>query len=161
MLAKAVPTLAGRKVGVLVTNGFDAALLSGLRTAVKKEKATLVVIAPKVGGAVSSAGKLMEADFALSAAPSIFFDAVAIVAAEEGARKLATEAAAVDWLRDAFGHLKVIGHTAGAAALLKAAGVKPGAGVVAADDDSGVRAFVAAAREGRIWPREPKLRSPG
>ena len=141
--------------------GFDANLLNGLRTAVKKEKATLVVIAPKVGGALSSAGKRVEPDFALSAAPSIFFDAVVVLASEDGARKLATEAAALDWLGDAFGHLKIIGHTSGAAPLLKAAGVKSDAGVVPADDDSGIRALLATAKNGRMWKREPKLRSPG
>ena len=44
---------------------------------------------------------------------------------------LEREAAAIDWVRDAFGHLKVIGHTAGAAPLLERAGVEPDAGVVA------------------------------
>jgi catalase len=161
ILAKAPETLEGRKVGVLVTNGFDSALLAELRTAAKKEKATLVLIAPKVGGATNSAGKLVEADFALSAAPSFFFDTVAILASEDGAKKLSTEAAALDWVSDAFGHLKVIGHTSDAAPLLKAAGVKIDAGIITADNKAGVSEFISTAKKGRIWAREPKLRSPG
>jgi catalase len=160
IVAKAVPTLEGRKVGVLVTNGFDQKLLAALRVAVTKEKAKLVVIAPKVGGATSSAGKLTEADFALSAAPSIFFDAVAILSSAEGAKQLSSEAAAVNWVADAFGHLKVIGHTAEAMPLLKAARVKADDGTQEFDD-KGIAAFVQKAKAGRRWEREPRLRSPG
>ena len=49
---------------------------------------------------------------ALSGAPSVFFDAVAIFASAEGIKPLLKNSAAIDWVRDAFGHLKVIGHTA-------------------------------------------------
>ena len=77
---------------------------------------------------------------------------------------LAKEAAAVDWLRDAFGHLKVIGHVAALRRCSQKASVEPDAdaGVVALDPRSkGVAAFVNAARQHRIWEREPTLRSPG
>ena len=40
---------------------------------------------------------------------------------------LAKEAAAVDWLRDAFGHLKVIGHVAAAVPVFPKAAVEPDA----------------------------------
>ena len=75
---------------------------------------------------------------------------------------LAKEAAAVDWLRDAFGHLKIIGHAAAAPVFAKAS-VEPDAdaGVIALDGSKGVAAFVKAARQHRIWEREPTLRSLG
>lgn len=161
MLAKAVSTLEGRKVAVLLTNGFDAAVLSQLRRAVTKEKAALVTIAPKVGGATSAAGKLQEVDFALSAAPSFFFDALVILASAEGAKQLMSEAAAIAWVSDGFSHLKVLGHTAEAAPLLKAARVKTDNGVVPIDEKEGVQNFIKTAKKGRIWKREPQLRSPG
>lgn len=161
ILAKAKPTLEGRKVGVLVTAGFDSALLHELQSAVEAERATLVHIAPKVGGALNSAGNLLEADFALSAAPSIFFDAVVLLASAEGAKALALEAAALDWLRNAFGHLKVIGHTSDANELLTKAGIEADDGVVVTDGKTGIRQFVAQAKKGRLWAREPQLRSPG
>lgn len=161
ILGKARPTLVGRKVAVLLTNGFDAELLNHLRRQVTKEKATLVTIAPKVGGATSSTGRLQDVDFALSAAPSCFFDALVILASEDGAKKLATEATAVDWTRDGFGHLKVIAHTAVAAPLLKAARVKSDEGIIVADGIDGIQTFIKTARNGRIWQREPQLRSPG
>ena len=161
LIKKARPTLKGRKLGVLITDGFDASLLSALRAAAESEKAAFAVIAPKVGGATDGAGKLTTADFSLSGGPSFFFDAVAILATEEQAAKLANEAAAVDWVRDAFGHLKIIGHTPDVQPLLDKAGVEPDAGVVPLRDAKSVTQFIKAARQARIWEREPKLRSPG
>ncbi len=161
LLAHARATLDGRKVGVLVTAGFDSALLHELQAAVDAEHGVLVRIAPKVGGVLNRAGNLFEADFALSAAPSIFFDAVVVLASEDGAKTLSTEAAAVDWIRDAFGHLKAIGHTSDAGALLTAAGIQPDEAVILTDDKKAIRQFVTQAKQGRHWAREPKLRSPG
>ena len=118
LIKKAKPTLQGRKIGVLVTDGTDDAELGRLRKALEKEGASLAVIAPKAGGVTSRQGDLLQADHALSAAPSIFFDAVALLPSAEGCASLVLQAAAIDWLRDAFGHLKVIGYVAAAAALL-------------------------------------------
>ena len=74
---------------------------------------------------------------------------------------LENEAAAIDWVRDAFGHLKVIGILASAAPLLDAAGIEPDGGVVTMDGGAkGIMAFITAAKNGRIWDREPNLRTP-
>jgi catalase len=161
LIKKAVPTLKGRKIGVLVTDGFDEKLLENLRSRAKAEKASLALIAPRINGAVDSSGKLNKADHSLSGAPSIFFDTVAILASENGAIKLASEAAAVDWARDAFGHLKVLAHTPEAQVLLNKAAIEPDAGVVEITDSKSVSKFIKQAKAGRIWDRELKLRSPG
>ena len=163
-LIKKVPaTLKGRKVGVLVSDGVDAAVIEKLRAAVAKEKAALAVVAAKIGGVKTKQGGRLAADQALSGTPSIFFDAVALCLSTEGAKLLAKEAAAKDWLRDAFGHLKIIGHVAEAAPLFEAAGVDRGAdaGLVDLSGGKGVADFIAAAKQHRIWEREKALRSPG
>jgi catalase len=59
----------------------------------------------------------------LSGVPSVFFDAVAIFASAEGIKPLLKNRAAIDWVRDAFGHLKVIGHTSAAQSLFAKAGL--------------------------------------
>jgi catalase len=161
ILAKAPKTLHGRKIGVLVSDGFDSALLAALRESAKEEKATLVVIAPNVGGAGDAKGKLVEANMALSGAPSVLFDTVVVLTSKKGADELATHAAAVDWVRDAFGHCKVIGYTADAQALLDKAGVQPDDGVLTLEKSKAVSAYIAAAKGGRIWTREPSIRPPG
>ena len=83
------------------------------------------------------------------------FDAVALVLSDDAGKRLAKEAAAVDFVRDAFGHLKAIAADAGAQAVLKAGGIGKDAGVVDADDGKG---FVKAAMT-RQWAREPKVRT--
>jgi catalase len=161
LIQKAKPTLKGRKVGVLIGDGFDDELLLALRAAVKSAGAALAVIAPKVGGAKSKTGKAVPADFALSAAPSIFFDAAAILLGSDCAKALSQEAAAVDWVRDAFGHLKVIGYSEKSQPLIDQAGIKPDDGMVKITNKNSVSEFVNLAKAGRVWHREPSLRSPG
>jgi catalase len=68
---------------------------------------------------------------------------------------LATEAAAIDFVRDAFGHLKAIAVDAGGRSLLAAAGIEPDAGVSEARN---AKAFVELAKT-RQWSREPSLRT--
>ena len=156
LIGKAEKTLQGRKVAVLVGDGSDPALVAALRAALKKEGAELAVIAPKIGGAQGKGGQMIAADHALAGAPSILFDAVGLAPSAEAAALLTEQAAAGDWVRDAFGHLKVIGHVAAAAPLLERAGIAPDAGVIALEGPRSIAAFVAAAKTARLWEREPK-----
>jgi catalase len=160
IILKAPKTIEGRKIGVLVTDGSDARLVDSLRAAVETAGAQLQVVAPKIGGVSAKGGKRIEADHALSGGPSIFFDAVAVAPSTDGAAMLEKEAAAIDWLRDAFGHAKVIGVVEAADRLLDRAGIEADAGIIAIDAGKGVNGFIAAAKNGRIWDREPNLRSP-
>lgn len=160
IVGKAPETLKGRKIGVLVTTGSDGAWLDGLRKAAKREGAAIAVVAPHVGGIKDHDGNEIAVDSALYAGPSILFDAVIIAPSEAGAKILMREAAAVDWLRDAFGHLKVIGYNVSAEPLIEKAGIMPDDGVVALQGTGGLKAFITAAKKHRIWTREPSLRSP-
>jgi len=111
----------------------------------KNEGAQLAVVAPKIGVAKGKGGETIAAGRALSAAPSILFDAVIVAPSVEGATLLAREAAAIDWLRDAFGDLKVIGHVAAAAPLLGKAEIEPDSGLVRLNGPPSIAAFIAAA----------------
>jgi catalase len=156
ILAKAKKTLDGRKVGCLVADGTDARLVRSLKAAAKKINADFAVVAPKVGGAIGADGKLIEGDFQLAGGSSVLFDAVFVALSEQGAKTLLNEAAAIGWVHDAFAHCKVIGSTPEAKKLLNAAGVVPDKGIlVGAEAD----AFLSAATKGRIWDREPKVKT--
>jgi catalase len=150
------PTLKGRKVGVLVTDGADGAVVNQLVTAIEKEGGAAQIVAPKAGGVALKGGKTLAVDHALRGAPSVVFDHVAIVASAEGAATLAKQVDPVNWVRDAFGHLKVIGHTAEAKPLLQKAAIEMDAGVI--DLQGNAAKFIATAKQGRIWDREPKIR---
>ena len=160
IILKAPKTLEGRKVGVLVSDGTDPAFITALRTAVEKAGAKLQVVAPKIGGARGKGGTMIEADHQLAGGPSIFFDAVVVASSKEGSAMLETEAAAVDWIRDAFGHLKVIGVLESALGLAEEAGVEEDQGVVEMDSAKDIGGFITAAKNGRVWDREPRLRTP-
>src|SRR5690606_8964249 len=94
LLHKAPGTLRGRKVGVLISDDSDVTLLDRLRREIEAEGAQLTTIAPWVGG-VRSHDRLIVVDHALVAAPSVFFDAVALVLNAPSGALLAKDAAAV------------------------------------------------------------------
>jgi catalase len=145
-------TIKGRSVGVLIADGSDAAKVKSVIKAVGDAGGRAIVIAPKVGGAKLSDGNMFAADGQLAGTPSVTVDAIALVLSEEGCAALLKEAAAVQFVMDAFGHLKAIGHTPEAQPLLDKAGVEPDEGVVPLDG-----CFISAAAK-RYWDREPKLR---
>ena len=156
ILGKAKETLQGRKVGCLVADGSDGKLVASLRSASTKMKADFVLVAPKVGGAVTADGQLLPGDFQLAGGSSVLFDTVFVALSAEAAKELSNEAAAVAWVHDAFAHCKIIGATSEAQPLLDAAGVVPDEGVILGRN---ANTFVAAAAKGRIWEREPKVRT--
>jgi catalase len=108
-----------------------------------------------VGGAKLADGSVMAADGQLAGTPSVLFDAVAVILSDEGTKSLAMESAAIDFVRDAFGHLKAIAVDKGGRALLEIANVGQDAGVVDTDDKD---AFIAAAKT-RQWDREKSVRT--
>ena len=144
------PPMTGRKIAILFDEGSDKAAIDKLKAEVEAEGGSALLIAPKVGGLEVKGGTL-KADGQLAGSPSVLFDAVALVLAPEAAARLCKEGAAVQFVMDAFGHVKTIGHDAGAKALLDKAGVEPDAGVVSLDQ------FAKVAPK-RHWDREPKVR---
>ena len=156
ILAKFKPTLKGRMIGCLVADGTDPKMVVALEAEATKMGAQLKVIAPKVGGAKGSDGGMIRADFQLAGGPSVLFDTIVLALSAEGAAMLTKEAAAVAFVHDAFAHLKVIGHTVDAQPLLDKAGVVPDAGIVALTKS---HAFLVTASNGRVWDREPTVRS--
>ncbi|RWQ40711.1 MAG: catalase [Mesorhizobium sp.] len=150
----------GRKVGVLVSDGVDAALFEQLRTAVEKEGAVMEVVAAKVGGVDAADGTQIEARHMIDGGPSVLFDAVVLMLSEPGAELLAKEAAAKDFVSDAFAHCKFIGFTSGAEALLAKAGVDADAdeGLIRLESNKTAEKFVQACRKLRLWAREAAVK---
>ncbi len=143
---------AGRRLGVLVTDGVDAATLQALRTAFEDEGATVMVVAPTVQGISDSDGNEVEVDEAVAGGPSVLFDAVAVVPAAASVDDLAAMPPARQFVTDAMAHGKFVALGDDAGPLLEAAGLD-------SDDhdgfvdlgDQGVEAFLARARRLRTW----------
>lgn len=141
-------TLEGRKVGILFTDGSDSAEIKRLKKAVEQKGASVMLVSPKLGGLPG-----LPAEGQLAGTPSVVFDAVALVLSAEAAQELSKDSAAVDFVRDAYGHLKAIGLSEGAAHLLEKAGLEKDQAVT----DLG-ESFLKAA-SGRFYEREPKVRN--
>jgi catalase len=153
LYGKYKPTLKGRKVGVLLADGFDAKLQTALVAAIKKEGATPAIIALKVGGVMDSSGKKLVAEMALSGSPSIMFDAVAVLAGADGDKALTVEPNAVSFLMDADRHLKAIA-LAGVSGLAKKTQVAGGVGVAELRGNGDISKFIDFARNGKVWERD-------
>ena len=151
-------TLEGRQVACLVTDGVDGTVVDALKKALTAEGAKLMVVAPRIGGVTRKDKKPLAADFAITAGPSVLFDAV--VVAGDGAW-LSKESAALAFVSDAFAHCKFIGYTADAKPLLDETGItkKKDEGVIELGAKGGVDAFVKKAKKARVWAREPKVRN--
>ncbi len=150
------PGLETKMIGCLVADGTDAAEVLALKAAAKAKGAQVKLVAPKIGGAKAADGTQLEADFQLAGGPSVLFDTVFVAVSDAGAAMLSKESAAVAWVQDAFSHLKVIGATKGASALLQKAGVVNDGGVLVGGE---VSAYLTQAAAGRIYDREPNVRT--
>jgi catalase len=155
IIGKMKDTLMGRVIGVLIANGSDGAVIEKIKKAATNAGATVKIVAPKVGGAKLANGSLLAVDGQLAGTPSVLFDAVAIILSDEGAKALSMESAAIDFVRDAYGHLKAIAFDKGGQALIKIANVTQDAGVV---DTNNIDAFITAAKI-RQWDREKSVRT--
>ena len=98
----------GSVVVILIADGSDGAIIKKINKAATDAGAAVKIVAPKVGGAKLADGTMLAVDGQLAGTPSVLFDAVAIILSDKGAKALSMESAAIDFVRDAFGHLKAI-----------------------------------------------------
>ncbi|MEH6716245.1 catalase [Parasphingorhabdus flavimaris] len=144
--------LEGRQVGILFAEGSDKKTIDALKKSIEAKGGTAMLIAPKIGG-IKLDGGTVEADGQMAGTPSVLLDAVALVLKREAAEKLTTDSAAVDFVCDAWAHLKAIGHDDGARHLLDHCHVPVEADGVSEADGS----FVDNAAL-RFFDREPDVR---
>jgi catalase len=145
----------GRKVGALVTDGVNMALLKALKTALEEEGALLEIVAPRVGGVEASDGSWVDAAQRIDGGPSVLYDAVALLPSEDGAQELEKEAAARDFVADAFAHMKFIGYVQAAIPLFGKAGVEDrDDGCMALSGPASCADFIATCRQLRFWARQ-------
>jgi catalase len=148
-------SFAGRKIGILVTDGADASVLASIRAAAEQADVTVELIAPAVGGVDVSDGEHLPADQKIDGGPSVLYDAVIVLAAKEGAATLAALPAARDFVCDAHAHCKFIGYREDAMPLFEASGLARlmDEGFVNLDDHSAAE-FLARCGRLRYWERQ-------
>ncbi len=156
MLLNGPDSFKGRKVGVLVTDGVKIDLFNSLKSEAEAEGVMLEVVAPMVGGVEASDGSWIEAAQKVGGGPSVLYDAVALLPSQEGATMLAKDAAARDFVADAYAHMKFIGYVEAATPLLKKAGVDESRdeGFILLEVLRGGSDFIETCRKIRYWARE-------
>ncbi|WFD44097.1 hypothetical protein MPSI1_002762 [Malassezia psittaci] len=148
-------TIEGRNIGILISNGSDANTVRDLVNMIKQHKGRATIVAPMAHGIKLSDGSAMHIDSILAGSPSVLYDAAAVVLTKKATDKMLMESAAVQWVQDAFGHLKAIGYTEEAKPLLKKGGVDTTqAGVTQGFGNK----FITNAGM-RFWHREPMVRT--
>ena len=146
----------GRKLGIMLTEGADAATFNALKTAVKKAGGVCEVITPEIGGVSLSDGTDVPGDQMIGGGPSVLYDAVALVFGPETGEELMQKPEACDFVADAFAHCKFMALSPEALPLVKKVGIEDllDDGVVHLGASKDVKEFVSLLGELRLWKRE-------
>lgn len=148
----------GRKLGIFVSEGSDAALVKGLKEAAEAEGAACAIIAPKISGVKLSDGKLHPVGEKIGGGPSVVFDAVAVIPSQAGAELLQKDGASKDFVADAFAHCKFMAYNDEALLLFKAVSIDGDldAGCIKLAKAGDAKTFIKACGKLRFWEREAK-----
>lgn len=108
------PTIATRRIAILVADGFKMTELEAVRATLAMGKATTWVIGPRRSKIYSEGqpfgkGHGIIADHHYEGQRSTLFDAIYIPSGSEHAKSLASNGRVIHWIRETFGHCKVIG----------------------------------------------------
>ena len=146
-------------MGIMLIDDSSAKLFKALTSTLETAGAVWEVVAPKIGGVTLDDGTAVAARHKIDGGPSVLFDSVAILPSAEGVQLLAQDAAAKDFVSDAFGHCKFIGYADSALAMFAEARIPPELddGFFQLEAETNVKAFVTACGELRFWPREMKV----
>jgi len=157
-------TIATRKVAIVIADGFSAADLANVESALKSEGAVVEFISVHLGPVSGDAGEPVEAIRSFRTTPSVMYDAIYVPGGSESVMTLRGEWRARVFVEEAFRHCKPIAAAGEGRDLLaeagitvsEAEGVEMNLGVVtAALADSGefASAFVEAIKQHRHWAR--------
>ncbi|KIK49559.1 hypothetical protein CY34DRAFT_796992 [Suillus luteus UH-Slu-Lm8-n1] len=106
------PTIASRRIAILISDGFNAVEMQAVRTALTSVKAVCYLIGPRRNHIRPMAGQDFGpgvfADHHFDSQRSTLFDAIYIPSGEEHVKTLAKNGRVVHWVREAFGHCKAI-----------------------------------------------------
>jgi catalase len=172
-------SIKGRKVAILAADGVDGAAVAAMKAALKKAGAQGLVLAPHLGtlaaaGVAAGAGNGaagVAVDHTIVTMPSVVFDAVFVPGGTESARTLAANGDAVEFVAEAYKHLKALAAAGEGRELLGRAGIltsldealDPALGVVTADKAAAktlVTPFIEAIGKHRAWPRAERVAVP-
>jgi len=103
------PTIASRRIAILVADGFDLTQVTVVRAALSSQHALTFIVGPRRAQIKSSSdGGGLGADFSWESGRSTLFDAVYIPGGAQSALALRESGRSIHWVREAFHHCKAI-----------------------------------------------------
>ena len=146
-----------RKVAILAADGVDGDAVEAMRRALKAAGAVPKIVAPHGGTLKAEGGDALAVDFALLTVGSVLFDAVFVPGGARSTTALASDGAAVLFVREAYKHCKAIAASGTGRAVVEAAGLDIQDVLIRGDADGQLAAaFVKAIAQHRDWARETK-----
>jgi len=108
------PTIATRRVAILVADGFNEVEVHTIRKVLTDAKAVTWIIGPRRGridsrDQVTGTGEPIIADSHFDGQRSTLFDAVFVPSGANHIEVLMKNGRAIHWIKEAFGHCKTIG----------------------------------------------------
>jgi catalase len=159
ILANGPQNFNGRKLGIIIADGTDAAIFKNFLTVFKKAGAVVEIIVPQVGGAKLSDGSMVAGNQNIEGAPSVLYDAVAILLSKTNINLVAKKPALRDFISDAFAHFKFIAYDSSVTAIFKKIGLFDDLdkGCVNIKTKEDVSKFAKLCEKVRFWQREESL----
>ncbi|MGE0423756.1 MAG: catalase [Reyranellaceae bacterium] len=152
---KPAPTVKGRKVGVLISYGAEAAELAALVDALAACGIVAELIAQTAGLFTDSKGKSIKVNRAAPNAPSVFYDAVAVPS--EVGSALAESSLAMRFLAEAYRHGKPIAVATQSRDIVKACRFESENGVFVVDPAKLAETLTAALTHHRFHDRHKRV----
>lgn len=160
-------SLKGRKVAILVEDGFDSSVVDALQKALQKEMVQFEVVSKKLGNRSAEKGSDLKTDKTYLTTASLMYDAVFVPGGSKAAEAMKDMGDTLLFIREAFKHGKPIAVIGEATQVLEACQLpellvfdvpSSDKGVVSSKDNSKqeevIRLFQKAMTKYRFWERE-------
>lgn len=118
-----VKSPATRKIAVLAANGFDSAEMKAVMTALQTAGVTAEIVSENLGILTGTEGDQQQVKQTFLTADSVLYDAVYLAGGKESIAQIGSIREAVNFVVEAYNHLKTIGTSADGLELLGTAGI--------------------------------------
>ncbi|MFA0962928.1 catalase [Roseivirga sp. BDSF3-8] len=146
----------GRKIGILVSEGFEAEAVKALKEAAEKAGAMVEMVGPRVAGVTCSEGKSHQMDEKVDGGPSVMYDAVAVIGSKEGIEDLAAMPPAREFVANSYAHYKFVAYNEAAMPLFEKTGLPKSLdkGFMNLSNGSSAADFLDTCKKLRFWDRK-------
>ncbi|MGB3179871.1 MAG: catalase [Cyclobacteriaceae bacterium] len=146
----------GRKVGILVSEGFESEAAADIIQAANEAGAMVEMIGPRIAGVKCSKGDPHQMDEKVGGGPSVLYDAIAVIGSKEGIDALAAMPPAREFVANSYAHYKFVAYNEAALPLFEKTGLPKNLdkGFMNLSNGSSGADFLEACKKLRFWDRK-------